>query len=437
MRLRHWLLASLAVPVLLAATWSFPEIADASIGVGVQAGPVRLGSIAHPGGNYQLPPVYVVDTGTEAEFISLRIERLAHGPGQAVPPSWVHGTGSNVRLVPHQSARIPLNLSVPPGATPGPYLSDVVVGGSAAVSAGQANFGAAAATALEFSVAPGAAPGPMLPSWMWWALGGLLLLALVGVGVRRSGLRIRVERKPPTAKTISASVPSASAAVLPTVLRGGSRAVLALVALVALGACAEPQSAAAPGKGASITISLRVVPTVRSVTVSPAKAAFGNCADGSTGLDTRSTGNALGYPNGHCWLGTPDPGGRFPVTITNTGIASYIEVSSGNAIPSDNGQQWSLCNLGPNPAVRCSGSKGMPAMDQYLVQSFASNRKQNADGLTGSPSCDADFNTARQCWTMQGDKAEEGFTLTGPEAPDDSSTLWTVKITWVAAPNLM
>lgn len=87
MRLRHWLLASLAVPVLLAATWSFPEIAEASIGVGVQAGPVRLGSIAHPGGNYQLPPVYVVDTGTEAEFISLRIERLAHGPGRAVPRS--------------------------------------------------------------------------------------------------------------------------------------------------------------------------------------------------------------------------------------------------------------------------------------------------------------------------------------------------------------
>lgn len=289
-------------------------------------------------------------------------------------------------------------------------------------------------------MAPGAAPGPWLPSWMWWALGGLFLLALAGVGVRRSGLRIRIERRPRPARTIPAPMPSAPAATLPAVVRGGSRAVLALVTLAALGACAQPQSAAAPGQGASITISLKVVPTVRSVTVSPSKAAFGNCTGGKESLDTHSTASALGYPNGNCWLGTPGSGtpgsdGRFPVTITNTGIASYIEVSSGNAIPSDNGHQWSLCNLGPNPAVSCSGSRGMPAMDQYVVQSFASSGKKNADGLTGSPACDADFGTADQCWTVQGDNAQEGFTLTGPQAPDDSSTSWTVQITWVASPN--
>lgn len=365
MRLRHWLLASLAVPVSLAALWGFPEIAEASIGVGVQAGPVRLGSIAHPGGNYQLPSVYVVDTGTEAELISLRIDQPTHGKGRGIPPSWVQGTGASVRLAPHQSARIPLSLAVPADATPGTYLSDLVVGGSTVISSGQANFGAAAATTLEFRVA-----------------------------------------------------------------------VIALVTVAALGACGQPQSAAAPGAGASITISLKVVPTVRSVTVSPGTATFGSCSGGSASLNTQSTSSALGYPNGYCWVGSPGSGGRFPVTVTNTGIASYIEVSSENAAPSDNGHQWSLCNLGSNPAVSCTGSSGRPAMDQYVLQSFASNGKQNADGLTGSPSCDADFGTARQCWTVQGDNAEEGFRLIGPESPDDSSTSWTVRITWEASPNL-
>jgi hypothetical protein len=437
MRLRHWLLASLAVPVSLAALWGFPEIAEASIGVGVQAGPVRLGSIAHPGGNYQLPPVYVVDTGTEAELISLRIDQPTHGKGRGIPPSWVQGTDASVRLAAHQSARIPLSLAVPVDATPGTYLSDLVVGGSTVISSGQANFGAAAATTLEFRVAPGPAPGPWLPYWMWWALGGLLLLAVVGVAMRRSGLRIRIERRvPPAAQAVSARGPAASAAARPAVVRGGSRAVLALVTIAALGACGQPQSAAAPGAGASITISLKVVPTVRSVTVSPGTATFGSCGGGSASLNTQSTSSALGYPNGYCWVGSPGSGGRFPVTVTNTGIASYIEVSSGNAAPSDNGRQWSLCNLGSNPAVSCTGSSGLPAMDQYVLQSFASNGKQNADGLTGSPSCDADFGTAHQCWTVQGDNAAEGFRLIGPEAPDDSSTSWTVRITWEASPNL-
>jgi hypothetical protein len=196
MYLRRLLVVVLTVPIALAVLWYLPVASEASIGVGVQAGPVRLGSVAHPGGSYALPAVYVVDTGTQAEFVTVRIERLSRGSGLAVPPSWIQ-PGPGVQLQPHRSAQIPLQLVVPDGARSGDYLSDVVATGSVTVSAGTANLGVAAATKLEFRVGPGPAhgPWPAVPAWSAWAAGGLLALAIAVVGLRRSGFQIRVERK--------------------------------------------------------------------------------------------------------------------------------------------------------------------------------------------------------------------------------------------------
>jgi hypothetical protein len=195
--LRRWLTMSFALASALVALLSLSTAAQASVGVGVQAAPVRLGSVAHPGGSYALVPLYVVNTGTQPESISVRVERLSRGRGLAVPSSWIQVTASGVHLDPHQSERIPLMLVVPDGAKSGSYLSDIVVTGSAEISVGRANLGVAAATKLEFSVRPGPGHGllPSLPTWTWWAIAALLLLALAVLGVRRSGLQIRVERK--------------------------------------------------------------------------------------------------------------------------------------------------------------------------------------------------------------------------------------------------
>ncbi len=194
MYMRRWRAVPLAVTAALLALVGLSSLAEASVGVGVQNAPVRLAGVAHPGQSYTLPPVGVINTGTEAEAISVRVERLSRGPGRVVPPSWVHVTGPNLRLLPQRTARIPLGLVVPGDAKPGAYLSDIVVMGSATVSAGQANLGAAAATKLEFRVSPGPAPGPGVPAWTWWLIAGLAILAATGVSTRRSGLRIRVER---------------------------------------------------------------------------------------------------------------------------------------------------------------------------------------------------------------------------------------------------
>jgi len=91
-----------------------------------------------------------------------------------------------------------LRLTVPASARPGAYFSDVVVHGSAGISAGSANLAVAAATKLEFRVVPGVVSGSWLglPGWLLPAVAGLAVLAVVVVIIRKSGLRIRIERTP-------------------------------------------------------------------------------------------------------------------------------------------------------------------------------------------------------------------------------------------------
>jgi hypothetical protein len=192
MQVPRWRTVPLALLAALLAVAFFPLRSQASIGVGVQSGPVRLAGIAEPGKSYRLPPVAVINTGSQTETIMVRVERVSHGSGRLVPPSWVHA--DSVQLSAHRTTRIPLDLAVPDDAKPGSYLSDLVVVAAAHISAGKANFGVAAATKLEFRVGPAPAPGAAIPPWTWWAAAGLILLAVAAYSIRRSGLRIRIER---------------------------------------------------------------------------------------------------------------------------------------------------------------------------------------------------------------------------------------------------
>jgi hypothetical protein len=269
---------------------------------------------------------------------------------------------------------------------------------------------------------------------MWWAAIGLLVLALGVTGVRRSGVRIRIERAPSGLARASAGRAAGRGARRSSRLRGGPRLVVALVAAAGLAACATSSvgtPAGTPGKGSSIAISLKVVSTIVSVTVAPSSASFGGCAGGSSSVNTASTASALGFPNGHCSLGTPGTHGSFPITITNTGVAANVYVSGGNAVPSDKGDDWGLCNFGTSPAVKCGADDGkLPGNNQYVVQNFAAG-SMNTAGLTGAMTCDTQF-AAGGCSAVQGDAQAEGILLTGPASSSDQSTAWTVTITWTA-----
>jgi hypothetical protein len=190
MHLRLW-----AVGLVCLLMLAIPAAAQASIGVGIQAGPVRLAGAAHPGGSYALPAVYVVNTGTQDESLSIRIERVSSGPGRPVPATWIR-PGAAVQLSHNESARIPLELVVPDAAKPGQYLTDVVVKGSAGLSGGSATLDVAAATKLEFQVAPGVVAGSWftVPSWLLPGIGVVLLIAAGAVVARKLGVRIEIDR---------------------------------------------------------------------------------------------------------------------------------------------------------------------------------------------------------------------------------------------------
>lgn len=191
------------------------------------------------------------------------------------------------------------------------------------------------------------------------------------------------------------------------------------------------------GKAASVNLSLTTVPTIRSVTVSPASASFGNCTGGLASRNTQSTGGKLGFPNGQCFVGLVDAGSGlfYPITITNTGIASAIYVNGSSASPSDGGDQWVLCNRDGNGAASCKRDDGrLPGTDQYLVENF-SPAGQLKSGISGTPECDSVFDASGRCVAVQGGSQSEGIELIGPSFTTDTSTKWTMTITWTPVPS--
>jgi hypothetical protein len=188
--MRTWV----ALGVGLTALLGFAPSAGASVGVGIQANPVRLTGVAHPGATYTLPSLYVVNTGTQAESITVQVERLGNAhSGRAIPRSWINVSGLSGQLGPGQAADIPLQLVTPSDARPGSYSSDLVVTGSTALTTNGIRFGAAAATGLDFSITP--APAPGFPTWKLWMICALVVLGGATFVVRRTGLRIRIEHR--------------------------------------------------------------------------------------------------------------------------------------------------------------------------------------------------------------------------------------------------
>jgi hypothetical protein len=221
---------------------------------------------------------------------------------------------------------------------------------------------------------------------------------------------------------------------------GRSALVVVAVVLIALfaftrhspAATTHAQDPPAFGGSGSVNAHLSVVPTIRSVTVSPGSVSFGNCTGGQG--DTASVKNQMGYPNGTCSVITSSANANLPVTITYTGLAGRVYVSGSSAVPSDNGTNWSLCNPGGQPT--CTGGQGEPGEDQYTVETSA-DEVASAAALTGNLVCDSEFDTGGGCAAtpaeFKSQSQNEGIKLIGPRTWDDHSTSWSVTVTWTAA----
>lgn len=193
--MRHLLRAAAVAGLLVCPAVLLPALsANASVGVGIQADPVRLAGNAHPGGTFTLPDVYVVNTGSQPESISVSVQRMnAAKSSLDIPGTWIQATSVPAQLAPGQAVRIPLRLTTPGDARPGRYASNIVVTGTVQPDPGSpVRFSAAAATGLDFSIV-GSAPGGY-PMWKVWLVVAVLLAAVVTIFGRHTGLRIRIER---------------------------------------------------------------------------------------------------------------------------------------------------------------------------------------------------------------------------------------------------
>lgn len=214
-----------------------------------------------------------------------------------------------------------------------------------------------------------------------------------------------------------------------TVRRYTNSTFLGLLAIAAVGVIIATNHPAKPSEqSGSTTATLKVVATMRSVTVSPSKTIFARCYGGHAPF--KSTRTALGYPNGVCQIGSQ--GSRWPIVITN-GIRAAVHIESTVATPADGGTPWQLCNPGMHAGVKCRGPGGKPGFDQFVLQNFSSSGL-NAQGVTASGRCDIAFNSAGSCLALSGQIQHEGIRLIGPSTPGDNATTWHITITWVPAP---
>ena len=155
----------IAAPLIAAVLLGSPV----SVGVGIGGAPVCPAAAIQPGTSVSLGTIYVVNTGSGGEDITLHAAFPANGlPGRAFPASWVSFGypkslwifgGSSVTLGPRQGADVPATLNVPAGTKPGLYASDLLAGTmTKATGSGQAVFGAGAEENLQFTVAPARVP---------------------------------------------------------------------------------------------------------------------------------------------------------------------------------------------------------------------------------------------------------------------------------------
>jgi len=169
---------------------------------------------------------------------------------------------------------------------------------------------------------------------------------------------------------------------------------------------------------------------MRYAIVSPTETKFTRCKFGPGGAPFHSTSTALGYPNGRCWIGKSRS--TWPIKI-NRDPQSEVLVWGSNAVPSDGGTQWRLCNLGADPAVACNGPHGLPGKDQFVVENFWAGG-QNRTGLTDAQLCAATFTSSGGCFVSMGQSQSEGMVVIGPSTPDDNSIFWKIRISWIAVP---
>jgi P pilus assembly chaperone PapD len=175
----------------------------AETGVAISPGQIRIEDSLSPGGDYRLPSLNVINTGTEPTSYEVVVSYLAGQQEKRPPEQWFRFQPQRFLLEAGQAQMLEVRLTLPPRAEPGEYFAfleahPVREGQGVAVNV-------AVATKLSFTVKPANA----LQAWLvrinhlisggqpWTSLLAGALLAYFGVRLvgRYVRIGVRIERR--------------------------------------------------------------------------------------------------------------------------------------------------------------------------------------------------------------------------------------------------
>ena len=132
-----------------------PWLVFAGIGVGIGTGEINISAPLKAGGIYELPPLVIFNTGSDAGEYSIGVQY--HKEQKQIRPEreWFHFNPPNFYLEPGQAQKVEVQLILPLKTEPGDYFAYLEGQASPKENiGGGVSVGVAAASKLYFTVTP-------------------------------------------------------------------------------------------------------------------------------------------------------------------------------------------------------------------------------------------------------------------------------------------
>jgi len=178
-------------------------------------------------------------------------------------------------------------------------------------------------------------------------------------------------------------------------------------------------------------VNVTVNTAVRSISVTPSSATYGDCSGGSA--------DALNFPNGECRA----PSSQVvpaSITVANGPVSGHVNVTGASffGLDMDTNSQWQLCNtidngLGGNPG--CTGASGVPGQNQAHESAVHAANTLSQIALGTAAQCDNAFVGDNSGCTASANQSEQEYlSLVGPSSTTNPTSTFSTTVTWTAVP---